>query len=122
MEKRKEKRFPERNRVFIKSATNGKEYTYSIGLDATTFDISLAGARITSEHFFEVGTVIRMEIDLRRTGQSVTVDAEIKWFRENDEEECFEFGVEFLHSISHTLLSLIKHLYTDREGIPTAIS
>jgi hypothetical protein len=34
-----------------------------------------------------------------------------------------ESGIEFLHSISQTLLSLIKHLYAERNGgIPTAVS
>ena len=121
MEKRKEKRFREENEVFIKSATNGKDSSNSVEVNAHTFDISLGGARVCSEKFFDIGTIIRMEIELKRTGQSVRVDGEIKWFRDNEDEDVFEFGVEFLHSISHTLLSLIKHLYAEREGIPTAV-
>ncbi len=122
MEKRREKRFQEENDVFIKSATNGNESGHSIGVNAMTTDISLAGARITSSEYFEIGTIIRLEISLKRTGQSVTVDGEVKWCQEKDDEDAYEFGVEFLHSISHTLLSLIRHLYTEREAIPTAVA
>ena len=122
MEKRREKRFQEKNEVLIKSAVNGKEATSALGVNAYTFDLSLAGARIRSDQFFDVGTIIRININLERTGQSIKVDGEVKWFRKNEEEQLFELGVEFLHSISQTLLSLIRHLYSDRAGIPSVVS
>jgi c-di-GMP-binding flagellar brake protein YcgR len=123
MEKRREKRFLEKNEVLIKSAINGKETTGSVGANAYTFDLSLAGARIRSEQFFDIGTIIRININLERTGQSIKVDGEVKWFRKNEEDEIYELGVEFLHSISQTLLSLIRHLYSDRAaGIPSMVT
>ncbi len=122
MEKRREKRFQEKNEVLIRSAVNGKDASGAVGVNAITFDLSLAGARIRSDQFFDVGTIIRININLERTGQSIKVDGEVKWFRKNEEEEVYELGVEFLHSISQTLLSLIRHLYSDRAGIPSMVS
>jgi c-di-GMP-binding flagellar brake protein YcgR len=122
MEKRREKRFQEKNEVMIRSAVNGQDATSGVGVNAITFDLSLAGARIRSDQFFDVGTIIRININLERTGQSIKVDGEVKWFRKNEEEEVYELGVEFLHSISQTLLSLIRHLYSDRAGIPSMVS
>jgi hypothetical protein len=121
MEKRREKRFLEKNEVLIKSAVNGREAASTLGANAYTFDLSLAGARIHSEQFFDVGTIIRININLERTGQSIKVDGEVKWFRKNEDEEIYELGVEFLHSISQTLLSLIRHLYSDKSGIPSMV-
>ena len=124
MDKRKDKRFLERNKIFIKSTSEGHEPVYGIGINAYTYDISLSGARIYSSLYFPVGSVVRIVIELERTHQSIKVDAEIKWSKKSEEEDdLFESGVEFLHSISQTLLSLIKHLYAERNGgIPTSIS
>jgi hypothetical protein len=114
----------ERNKIFIKSTSEGHEPVYGIGINAYTYDISLSGARIYSSLYFPVGSVVRIVIELERTHQSIKVDAEIKWSKKSEEEDdLFESGVEFLHSISQTLLSLIKHLYAERNtGIPTSIS
>ena len=123
MDNRKDKRFMERNTVFIKSTSEAQEALYRHGINAHTHDISLSGARICTPHFFPVGSVVRIVIDLERTHQSVKVDGEVKWTRKSEEDDdLFESGGEFLHSISQTLLSLIKHLYADRNGIPSAVS
>jgi len=123
MDNRKDKRFMERNTVFIKSTSENNETLYGHGINAHTHDLSLSGARICTPHYFPVGSVVRIVIDLERTHQSIKVDGEVKWTRKSEEEEgSFESGVEFLHSISQTLLSLIKHLYSERNGIPTAVS
>jgi c-di-GMP-binding flagellar brake protein YcgR len=102
MDKRREKRIIERDAVFIKSADEHKDTTYGVGITAYTYDLSLGGARIFSEKFFAVGTVIRIVIELARTNQSVQIDGEVKWARERDDEGLYEMGVEFLHNISQT--------------------
>lgn len=124
MDNRKDKRFLERNTAFIKPTSEGHEPVYGNGINAHTYDLSLSGARICSPQYFPVGSVVRIVIELERTHQSIKVDGEIKWSRKSPEEtDIQESGVEFLHSISQTLLSLIKHLYADRNGgIPTSIS
>jgi hypothetical protein len=124
MDNRKDKRFLERNTVFIKSTSEGQEPVYGVGINAHTHDISLSGARICTPQYFPVGSVVRIVIDLERTHQSIKVDGEIKWTKKSEEgEDLFMSGVEFLHSISQTLLSLIKHLYAEKTGgIPSTIS
>jgi len=122
MEHRKDKRFAEQNNVLIKATSEAREASGNGGINATTRDISLSGARICSQRDFPVGSVIRIVIDLERTHQSLKVDGEVKWTRKTEDGEYFEVGVEFLHSISQTLLSLIKHLYSERESIPASVS
>lgn len=124
MDNRRDKRFLERNTVFIKSTSEASESLYGRGINAHTEDISLSGARICTPHYFPVGSVVRIVIDLERSHQSIKVDGEVKWTKKSEEDDdLFESGVEFLHSISQTLLSLIKHLYAERNGgIPTSIS
>lgn len=124
MDNRKDKRFLERNTVFIKPTSEGHEPVYGYGINAHTHDISLSGARIFTPQYFPVGSVVRIVIELERTHQSIKVDGEIKWTRKGvEDDDIFESGVEFMHSISQTLLSLIKHLYAEKNGgIPTNIS
>ncbi|MCK7479556.1 MAG: hypothetical protein M0C28_21100 [Candidatus Moduliflexus flocculans] len=46
MDNRKDKRFSERNTVFIKSTSEAAEALYGHGINAHTHDLSLSGARI----------------------------------------------------------------------------
>lgn len=123
MEHRKEKRIMERNAVFIKSAEEQNEANnHGVGITAYTYDLSLGGARLAAPKYFPVGTVMRIVVELERTDQSVQVDGEVKWARPSSEDGVFEMGVEFLHNISQTILSLIRHLYSVGSSITTSIS
>src|SRR5512135_236991 len=123
MEHRKEKRILERNAVFIKSAEEQNEANnHGVGITAYTYDLSLGGARLAAPKYFPVGTVMRIVIGLSRTDQSVQVDGEVKWARPSPEDGVYEMGVEFLHNISQTILSLIRHLYSVGTSITTSIS
>lgn len=123
MDNRRDKRFLERNTVFIKPTAEGMDPLIGSGINAHTHDLSLSGARICTPQYFPVGSVVRIVIELERTHQSIKVDGEVKWTKKCEEDDgLFESGVEFLHSISQTLLSLIRHLYAERNGIPSAVS
>jgi len=122
MEQRRVKRFVEEDDVLIKYVSSKKEGKEKKDINAKTFDLSLAGARLISKHAFEKGAVLRVEIDLKRTQQVLNVDAEVKWCRENQGEQGYELGIEFLHNISTTLLSLLRHLYSEKSGIPSSVS
>jgi|GEM_PF-143468 len=122
MEHRKEKRIPEKNPVYIKSAEEIRGDNHGVGLTAYTYDISLGGARLFCGKYFAVGTVLRIVLELRRTSQVVQVDGEVKWSRHREEDGVFEMGVEFLHNISQTILTLLRHLYGMENGISTSVS
>jgi c-di-GMP-binding flagellar brake protein YcgR len=117
VERRKRIRFIERNDVLIRPTSPGCDGRKT---KAQTFDLSTGGARILAKDSFEVGTVLKMRIDLARTQQSVSLDGEVKWTRFNDETGLFEMGVEFLHLSSPKVLSLIKHLYCPSARVPSS--
>jgi len=108
MDRRKRIRFIERNHVTIRRASQG---TDGHRTKAETFDISTGGARIIVQDRYDVGTVLRLRFELGKARQSLTVDGEVKWLRQNDETGLFEIGVEFRHLTSAKILRLIKHLY-----------
>ncbi len=112
MNMRKEKRIEEKNVVVIRSAGSPKGPSANVGANAYTYDLSLGGTRLFTERSFAVGTVIRIVIELAKTCQSIQVDGEVKWVKKNEAEGGYEVGVEFLHHISQTILTLIRHLYS----------
>jgi Tfp pilus assembly protein PilZ len=119
---RKEKRIEERNTVVIRSVGAGHGPTAGPGINAYTYDLSLGGTRLFTARPFAVGTVIRIVIELSRTCQSIQVDGEVKWVKENQADGVYEIGVEFLHDISQTILTLIRHLYSAGAEIPSCVT
>lgn len=120
--KRKDKRFEENNKVMIQFALEGREANSSSGVKAITCDISLGGARIVAPKSYPVDTVMRIAIDLSKSGQIVKLDGIVRWSKTSPDEETYELGIEFLHKISKSVLSLIRHLYGGDQDIPTTIS
>ncbi len=112
MNMRKEKRIEEKNIVVIRSAGSPKGPSATVGANAYTYDLSLGGTRLFTDKLFAVGTVIRIVIELAKTCQSIQVDGEVKWVKKNEADGGYEVGVEFLHHISQTILTLIRHLYS----------
>ncbi|HYA48344.1 MAG TPA: PilZ domain-containing protein, partial [Burkholderiales bacterium] len=92
-ERRKRVRFIDDNSVTVKpiSPAHGGRAT-----KARTYDLSTAGARVLSGTKFEVGDVLRIRIDLERSGEPVTVDGRIRWVNLQTGTGYFEMGVEFL--------------------------
>jgi Tfp pilus assembly protein PilZ len=117
--KRKEERIIERNKVSIKPGPHGKKGAV---VNAYTHDISLGGARIYTKELFDVGSLIKIQIELARTNECITLDGEVKWLNVRKEEDIFELGVEFRHQISNSILCLIRHLYQQNDRIPSSIA
>ncbi|MFC2165198.1 PilZ domain-containing protein [Acidobacteriota bacterium] len=120
--KRREKRFKEENRVVIHYAQENKDSVEYSETNAATHDISLGGARIQVDKLFPVDSIIRIQISLSRSGEAIKVDGKVKWINKIQDEDLYEIGVEFLHHISKTVLSLIRHLYAEDTGVPTSVS
>lgn len=119
MNRRRRSRFVERNEVLIRTSLNKYQGT---GTPATTYDISTGGARIITSKCYAVGTAVRIRINLANTGQSVTLDGEIKWLQAKEGENLYEFGVGFQNLRSQQILVLLKHLYGQDTGIPSSIA
>jgi c-di-GMP-binding flagellar brake protein YcgR len=118
IERRKESRVVEKNQVLIWPAPDSDE---GPAINAYTYDISTGGARIYSKQAYSPGTVIKLQVHLARSKQSITLQAEVKWAKNKEDEQVCELGVEFRHQITSTLFALIRHLYNPDEGIPASI-
>jgi c-di-GMP-binding flagellar brake protein YcgR len=117
-ERRKEERLKERNRVSVRPLRPGRTIPET---PAYTYDLSVWGARIFTEDFFDVGTPLEIRIELGRTRQTVSILAKVKWQSFREEDELYEMGVEFRHQVSESLIAFIRHLYGTDQGLPSSI-
>lgn len=117
-ENRKDKRIAEENRVAIELPGPSPSDEPRV-VNALTKDISLGGARLVTDRFFEVGTSLRMTLYLSKSKQIVKARADVRWNR-MVEDGIYEMGVEFEHGIPTGVLVLINHLYGKGQGAPTS--
>jgi Tfp pilus assembly protein PilZ len=116
--KRKEVRIVERNPVSIQPTFSKR----TVGINAYTRDISLGGARIYTKELFDIGSFIKIQIELASTKELITLEGQVKWLNVQEGGEWFELGVEFRHKISNSILCLIKHIYQQDSKIPSTVA
>jgi Tfp pilus assembly protein PilZ len=111
MQKRKDRRIKQWNKTVIKAAPQGQDPLLADEVKAVTCDLSLGGARIHSPEPFELGTVLRLNIELVRSHETVSLKGRVKWVKRDETENVFELGVEFDHDTAQTVSSLMKNLH-----------
>jgi len=116
-ERRRHRRFQQWNKAIIQSASGPTGPVPRCPIDAYAWDLSLGGARIQSDESFPVGAVLRLHLELVRSREYVGLDADVRWSRWNDEQRCYECGVEFRECVEATLQAIMRNLYyeTDRK-------
>jgi len=120
IERRKDKRVKEENRVVIEVSASGSPGDGQT-INAFTKDISLSGVRILTDRLFPLHTKISLILYLSRSKQVVRIHGTVKWERKND-DGLYEIGVEFQQGVPDVLMALINHLYGKEEGIPTEVN
>ena len=107
MQRRKDRRVKQWNKTQIRvpGALGPVE------IQAYTSDISLGGARLHCPEPFAVGSLLPLRIELVRTGETVTIEALVKWSRHHESDDIHELGVEFQHSASAAFMSLMKNIH-----------
>lgn len=121
-ERRREKRFEDDNKVAMQSILEGRDIKGSTDINALTCDISPGGARILTQKFYPFDSTLRIQINLLDSKKIIEVEGKVKWIKKMDNEDIFEIGVEFLHSISKTILALLEHIYGNNMKIPSSVS
>ena len=111
MQKRKDRRFKQWSKAVIKPLPKGQDSLLANEVNAVTCDLSLGGARIHTAEPFELGTVLRLNIELVRSRETVSLKGRVKWVKRDEIMNVFELGVEFDHDTSQTIMSLMKNLH-----------
>ncbi|MDD8030548.1 MAG: PilZ domain-containing protein [Acidobacteriota bacterium] len=109
MEKRREKRLGEENKVVLKVITpneQAEESFYSISRD-----ISVGGLRVMTDSPLPVKTRVKLEIALSDSKKLISGIAEVKWVKNLFEDEVFEMGLEFIELDPQSRVYLLEHVY-----------
>ena len=107
-EKRKDPRLREEQKVVIEFYPRGrtprpKNVTYAL-----TRDVSEGGVRPLADKYFPVGTLLKITMSMARTKQIVNVVATVKWVTNFQTSDLFEMGIEYMHEIPESVLSMMK--------------
>jgi len=109
MEKRREKRLDEENKVVLHvTSEDGQEkqsfYSFSR-------DISVGGLRIMTDSPLPVKTKLKIEIALSESKKLISGLAEVRWVKSLFEDEVYEMGLEFIELDSQSKVFLLEHIY-----------
>jgi hypothetical protein len=114
MKPRRDRRFKQWNKTKVTPITDPRDSKDHRPVEAFTHDISIGGARLHAGEPFGAGTLLRLEIELVRTGEVLRVEGLVKWHRRENAADAFEMGVEFKHTSMTTVLSLMRGLHEAR--------
>jgi len=112
---RKDRRFRQWNKTLITLLKDPRNTNGQPPAEAFTYDISIGGARIHSMEPFDVGSLVRLQIELIRSGESLRVEGLVKWRKREPSSSVYELGVEFQHTSMVTVLALMKSLHDGRK-------
>lgn len=113
-QRRKDKRIKQWNKASLRVMGTGPGSTGPTATEAYTYDLSLGGARIHSSARLAVGTRVSLRIELSRSREAVAIDGLVKWVQPSEAANVYEMGIEFDHSSSSTIMSLMKNLHDAR--------
>jgi hypothetical protein len=110
IERRKEKRTREVNRVSMEYLTEELVYrTKKINFGLTE-DLSLCGAKIRTDKFFPIDKVMKISLSLGRDYETIDMIGQVKWVRSLD-EQAYEMGLEVVDTFEKSMRILTGHLY-----------
>lgn len=115
-QKRKDRRFKQWNKTKVWTMEGARIADGSQAAEAFTYDLSIGGARLHAMEAFDVGALLRLQVELVRTGETLRVEGLVKWCRRDETANVFEMGVEFQHTSMATVLALMKSLHDGRRA------
>jgi hypothetical protein len=119
IEKRKDKRVKEENRVLI-DITPAGERNETLTANALTRDISVTGARIWTDRLYPLNAKLRLTLYLSRSRQVIRIASVVRWMKSGD-DGLYEMGIQFQPGMPDSIMALIKHIYSKDQRIPTVI-
>jgi hypothetical protein len=96
-EKRRAKRLAEENEVTITIVAGGKFSREKVIYNSSK-DISETGAKIQSNIFLPIDTLLKIDFKLKNIQQMITAMGKVKWIKIICEDECYDAGVEFVNT------------------------
>jgi hypothetical protein len=94
-ERRKEKRLKDKNEIAVTIVDDEKKPVQGEMFNNHSIDISVSGAKIQSNIFLPVDTLITIKMKLKNLGKMILI-GKVKWTDVIFNDKLYEAGVEFL--------------------------
>jgi len=107
-ENRKDERIREEKKVVIEFYPRGNVHRPKNVTYALTRDVSEGGVKLLADKYFPVGTLLKITMSLSRTRQIVNLVATVRWVKNFQTSDLFEMGIEYMHEIPESVLSMMK--------------
>lgn len=109
-EKRRSERLAQENEVTIKILSKEKLPPNKKIIYHISKDISSSGARIRTNAFLPVGTLLKIQLALKEPRKMVTALGKVKWVRALYADESFDAGLEFTDTSNETIKLLADYV------------
>jgi hypothetical protein len=110
IERRKERRKKEVNRISIEYLPEGQAYRSKKVNFGLTEDLSLCGLKVLTDKFFPVNKVMKISLSLGRNYETIYMIGKVKWNKSLD-DEAYELGLEVVDTFANSVRILTGHLY-----------
>ncbi|UCE42291.1 MAG: PilZ domain-containing protein [Candidatus Aminicenantes bacterium] len=110
IERRKERRKKEVNRISIEYLPEGPIYRTKKVNFGLTEDLSLSGLRILTDKFFPIDKVMKISLCLGRSYETIYLIGKVKWVKSLD-DEAYNLGLEVVDTFEKSVRTLTGHLY-----------
>ena len=109
-EKRRAKRLVEKSEVTVTIVDGGKKYPKGKVIYNSSKDISASGAKIQSNIFLPIDTLLKIDFKLKNLQQMIAAMGKVKWIKIICEDECYDAGVEFVNTPKEAIEKLSDYI------------
>ncbi len=109
-EKRRAKRIADNSELTITIVAGGKKYPKGKVIYNSNKDISVSGAKIQSNIFLPIDTLLKIDFKLKNIQQIITAMGKVKWIKIICEDECYDAGVEFVNTPTEAIQKLSDYI------------
>ena len=100
----------EESEVTITIVAGGKKYPKEKVIYNSSKDISVSGAKIQSNIFLPIDTLLKIDFKLKDLRQMITAMGKVKWIKIICEDECYDAGVEFVNTPEEAIQKLADYI------------
>lgn len=109
-EKRRAKRLQDASEITITIIAGGKKYPKGKVIYNSSKDISVSGAKIQSNIFLPLETLLKIDFKLKNLQQMITAMGKVKWIKIICEDECYDAGVEFVNTPKEAIQKISDYI------------
>ncbi|KFO66787.1 hypothetical protein ER57_14950 [Smithella sp. SCADC] len=109
-EERREKRLKEESEIIITVIAGGKKHSKEKVIYNISKDLSASGAKIQSNIFLPVDTLLKIDFKLKNLQQMITAMGKVKWIKIIYEDECYDAGVVFVNTPKEAIRKLSDYI------------